>query len=68
MSNEPGGLAADNLTIADSSFVGNDGGALAAFNSDLDVIDSDFTDNSGTATYFETSHKERGFDLEVSGR
>lgn len=65
MSNEPGGPAADNLTVSDSTFAGNEGGGLAAFNSDLDISDTDFTDNTGTATYFETSDAQRGFDLGV---
>lgn len=65
MSNEPGGPAADTLTISDSSFVGNEGGGVAAFNSDLDISDTDFTDNTGTATYFETSDEQRGYDLGV---
>lgn len=66
MSNEPGGdPSAEDLTVADSSFTGNEGGGLAAFNSDLGVSNTEFKSNTGTATYVETSDKDRGFDLEV---
>lgn len=66
MSNEPGGEPSEvTLTIADSSFIGNKGGGLAAFNSDLGISDTEFKSNTGTATYVETSLKDRGFDIEV---
>lgn len=66
ISNEPGGdPTTDGLVITDSSFTGNEGGGVAAFNSDLEISGTDFTGNTGTATYVETSNTTRGFNVEV---
>lgn len=64
MSNERDGEPGDGLTVSGSSFTGNEGGALAVFNTDLEVSGSNFNNNEG-AVYFETSDEDRGFNLEV---
>lgn len=59
MSNEPGGSACGRgLTITRSRFTTNEGGGLAVFNGDLEVTESNFTGNSGTAVYFELASAE----------
>lgn len=66
VSNEPEGDPTTNgLVITDSSFTGNEGGGVAAFNSDLEISGTDFTGNTGTATYVETSDPTRAFNVEV---
>lgn len=64
MSNNRDGEPSDDLIVSGSSFTGNQGGALAVFNTDLKVTESSFTKNEG-AVYFETSDEDRGFNLEV---
>ena len=53
------------LDISGSTFKGNTGGAVATFNTNVDVKDSIFIDNDG-AVYFGTSDLEHGFKLWVS--
>lgn len=65
VSNDPGGNSSARwLDISNSSFEGNSGGAVAAFNTDVNITSSEFIDNDG-AVYFETSDSQRGYDLQV---
>lgn len=59
VSNDPGGNSrARWLDISDASFEGNSGGAVAAFNTDVNITSSEFIDTDG-AVYFETSGDDR---------
>lgn len=66
VSNDPGGNSSARwLGISGSSFEDNSGGAVAAFNTDVNITSSEFIDNDG-AVYFETSGSDRSYTLQVS--
>lgn len=53
------------MIVSDSAFLSNEGGGLVVFNGNLALTDSNFTGNTGTAVYFETSQEDTSFNLEV---
>lgn len=50
------------LDVSDAIFEDNSGGGLAGFETNVYVTGSNFTGNTGTAAYFETSD---GFTISV---
>lgn len=53
------------MVVSDSAFLSNEGGGLVVFNGNLALTDSNFTENTGTAVYFETSQEDTPYNLEV---
>lgn len=57
VSNQRGwGPCGRSLAMSNVTFYLNKGGALAVFSGNLEMMSSNFTDNSDTALYFETSN------------